>query len=218
MLAWLSVWCEVQTCIWPSWCHCHSLSLASVKSRLVLPFLYRLTRVVLENRAVKRACVCLSFVSLWNQVMCFLVLLGSNFSGAAVFASWHGTVGRCGCSTVSWLRVWCDHSYQAQTWRTMSTDWVQWSASQYFYSYANKGKGSPYSITAHRVPKQVTWVINPAVCCYLVTLVTLKRAASNFAAWWTEAQRVWTVCLRLLPDSIAAAIWTQALLCLSPAR
>ena len=26
---------EVQTCIWPSWCHCHSLSLASVKSRLV---------------------------------------------------------------------------------------------------------------------------------------------------------------------------------------
>ena len=25
----------------PSWCHCHSLSLASVKSRLVLPFWYR---------------------------------------------------------------------------------------------------------------------------------------------------------------------------------
>ena len=33
--AWLSVWSEVQTRIWPSWCHCHSLSLASVKSRLV---------------------------------------------------------------------------------------------------------------------------------------------------------------------------------------
>ena len=40
VLAWLSVWSEVQTCIWPSWCHCHSLSLASVKSRLVLPFWY----------------------------------------------------------------------------------------------------------------------------------------------------------------------------------
>jgi len=26
----------VQTCIWPSWCHCHSLSLTSVKSRFVL--------------------------------------------------------------------------------------------------------------------------------------------------------------------------------------
>jgi len=35
VLAWLSDWSEVQTCIWPSGCHCHSLSLASVKSRLV---------------------------------------------------------------------------------------------------------------------------------------------------------------------------------------
>ena len=46
VLPWLSVWTEVQICIWPSWCHCLSLSLASVKSRLVLPFWYRLTRVV----------------------------------------------------------------------------------------------------------------------------------------------------------------------------
>ena len=38
------LWSEVQTCIWPNWCHCHSLSLATVKSRLVLPFWYRLTR------------------------------------------------------------------------------------------------------------------------------------------------------------------------------
>ena len=29
-LAWLSVWSKVQTCIWPSWCHCHSLSLVCV--------------------------------------------------------------------------------------------------------------------------------------------------------------------------------------------
>ena len=35
VLAWLSVCSKVQTCIWPSGCHCHSLSLASVKSRLV---------------------------------------------------------------------------------------------------------------------------------------------------------------------------------------
>ena len=47
VLAWLSVWSEVQTCICSSWCYCHSLSLASVKSRLVLPFWYRLTWVVL---------------------------------------------------------------------------------------------------------------------------------------------------------------------------
>ena len=40
VLAWLSVCSEVQTC------HCYSLSLASVKSRLVLPFWYWLTQVV----------------------------------------------------------------------------------------------------------------------------------------------------------------------------
>ena len=49
VLAWLSVWSEVQTCIWPSGCHCHSLSLASVKFRLVLPFWYWLTWVVPEK-------------------------------------------------------------------------------------------------------------------------------------------------------------------------
>ena len=57
MLAWLSVWSEVQTCIWPSCCHCHSLSLASVKSRLVLPFWYGLTRVVLDKGPLN-VCMC----------------------------------------------------------------------------------------------------------------------------------------------------------------
>ena len=32
VLAWLSVCSNVQTCMWPSWCHCHSLSLALVLS------------------------------------------------------------------------------------------------------------------------------------------------------------------------------------------
>ena len=51
VLAWLSVWSEVQTC--------HSLSLASVKSRLVLPFWYRLTRVVPDKRPLN-GCVCIN--------------------------------------------------------------------------------------------------------------------------------------------------------------
>ena len=58
VLAWLSVWSEVQTCIWSSWYHCHSLSLASVKSRLVLPFWYRLTQVV-PDKGPLNGCVCL---------------------------------------------------------------------------------------------------------------------------------------------------------------
>ena len=54
MLAWLSFCSELQTCIWPSWYHWHSLFLASVKSRLVLPFWYQCIWVVPEKRAVKR--------------------------------------------------------------------------------------------------------------------------------------------------------------------
>ena len=70
VLAWLSVWSEVQTCIWPSWYHCHSLSLASVKSRLVLPFWYRLTRVVLDKEPLNGCvCVCvLHFLGINNEI------------------------------------------------------------------------------------------------------------------------------------------------------
>ena len=60
-LAWLSIWSEMQTCIWSSWCHCHALSLASVESRLVLPFWYRLTRVVPEKGPLN-GCVCVGLV------------------------------------------------------------------------------------------------------------------------------------------------------------
>jgi len=57
MLVGLSVWSKVQTCICPNWCHYHSLSVASVKSRLVLPFWYRPTQVVQDKGPLNR-CVC----------------------------------------------------------------------------------------------------------------------------------------------------------------
>jgi len=54
VLVWLSVCSQMQiVCIWSSWCHCHPQTpsyLASFKSRLVLPFWYRRTQVVLEKR------------------------------------------------------------------------------------------------------------------------------------------------------------------------
>ena len=64
VLALLSVWSEVLTCIWPSWRHCHSLFLASVKSRLVLPFWYRLTQVAPDEGPLN-GCVCVlcSYIS-----------------------------------------------------------------------------------------------------------------------------------------------------------
>jgi len=80
-MVWLSVWSEVQTCTWPSWCHCHSLSLASQKSRLVLPFWYRLTRVVPEKEPLN-GCVCV-----------FLLNSASETSGFTQFCweSWEKT-------------------------------------------------------------------------------------------------------------------------------
>jgi len=78
---------------------------------------------------------------------------------------------------------------------------------------SKKGKGRPYSITEHRVPELIPVLgsqpaggvshkpggrlpllsARPAV-----TLATLKRAATSFAAWWTKARWVWTVCLKLV--------------------
>ena len=70
MLAWLSVWSEVQSCTWPSWSHCHSLSLASVKSRLVLPFWYRLTWVVPEKVPLN-GCVCIvTYICGYSRYVC----------------------------------------------------------------------------------------------------------------------------------------------------
>jgi len=91
------------------------------------------------------------------------------------------------------------------------------------YMYAKKC--SLYSITERRVPELVLVLgSQPAgdvshkpggrlpllSARHAVTPATLKRATTSFAAWWTEAGWMWTVCLRLLPDSVATAIWTRA--------
>ena len=64
VLAWLLVWSDVQICIWPSWCHCHSLSLDSVQSRWIFPSWYRLTWVV-PDKGPLNGCVCVC-------VLCFI--------------------------------------------------------------------------------------------------------------------------------------------------
>jgi len=61
--------------------------------------------------------------------------------------------------------------------------------------WSKKGKGSPYSITQRRVLELIP-VLGSQPCGRLpllsarptVTLTTLKRAATSFAAWRTEAQ------------------------------
>jgi len=86
------------------------------------------------------------------------------------------------------------------------------------HTYVKKGKGSTYSITERRVTELIL-VLGSQPACEVshkpgsrlpllsaspaVNLANLKRAgATNFAAWWTEARCVWTVCLRLVLISI----------------
>ena len=105
--------------------------------------------------------------------------------------------------------------------RRFGVDVEHWSLS----ITCNKDKRSPYLAAESRVPELIpVFGSQPAgdvshkpggrlpllSARPAVTLATLTRAAANSAAWWTEARWVWTVCLRLLPDSVAAAIWTQA--------
>ena len=75
VLAWLSAWSEVQTCIWPSGCQCYSLSLASVKSSLVLPFWYRSTRVV-PDEVPLNGCVCGTIFMSCSLFTCLLYWWG----------------------------------------------------------------------------------------------------------------------------------------------
>jgi len=80
VLAWLSVWCDVHICIWPSWCQCHSLSLASVKSRLVFTFLVPAHLGSPGQRAVRWVCVS---ITLW---LCGWV--GNHMSGVTLKWRW----------------------------------------------------------------------------------------------------------------------------------
>ena len=89
VLAWLSVWSEVQTCIWSSWCHCHSLSLASMKSRLVFTFLVTAHLGSPGKRAVKRVCVCIC-VKLYS---CQTILIMSWAAITGIYILWFRALG-----------------------------------------------------------------------------------------------------------------------------
>jgi len=81
VLARLSVWREVQTCTQPSWCHWHSLSLASVKSRLFLPFWYRLTWVVPDKGPLNGRCVCVCVRTFYRCDRSWIVGRGAKGGG-----------------------------------------------------------------------------------------------------------------------------------------
>ena len=120
VLAWLSVWSEVLICIWLSWCHCYSPSLASVKSILVLPFWYWLTCIVPEKRPLN-GCVC--EVEGWAglggcsymPIVLFAEVVGMTSSEDFLFSvhPWLLCAAVAGCETVGDCRAsqdcvrWC---------------------------------------------------------------------------------------------------------------
>ena len=81
VLAWLSVWNKVQTCTWPSWCLCHSLSLASVKSWFLFIFLVPAYPGSSGRRAVKRVYV---YVAMVYVCLCMSLLLVTGIRCAEV--------------------------------------------------------------------------------------------------------------------------------------
>jgi len=58
VLAWLSVWSEVRTCIWPSWCHLPLTVSCFSKIQIGFTFLVPAHLGSPGQRAVKRVCVC----------------------------------------------------------------------------------------------------------------------------------------------------------------
>ena len=100
------VWSEVQTCIWPSWCHRHKLSLASVKSRVVLPFWYRLIRVV-SDKGPLNCCVCmfpwyfLTLVAL-IPMLCYSFEAHIFISGTSTLSEWQKTEINADSTSMVW--------------------------------------------------------------------------------------------------------------------
>ena len=111
VLAWFSVWSEVQTCIWPSRCHCHSLSLALVKSRLVLLFLVPAHLGGPRKRAIKWVCVCVCVVT-WqinpSSCMWWGLTIHTN--------TWHTQTANGRVQLLRMLIAWhCPHSPTVRT-------------------------------------------------------------------------------------------------------
>jgi len=77
-MEWLSVRGNVQFCIWPSWCHCHTVS-CSGKMQIHLPFLYWITRVVMNKWPLNRCCfiVCFTHVYIWWNIKDILLNIHS---------------------------------------------------------------------------------------------------------------------------------------------
>ena len=158
----------MQTC----WCHCHSLSLASVKSRLVLPFWYLPTQVVLE-KGLLNGCVCL-----WSSEWVSWVLIAVD-----VCTPWHSSSERS---------PWTSQSLPQQPAPDVTT------ASQ---PPASSGRGLPsflchfccYWISSFSPPscwKQAWWAKYYASVSYFLFIFNHSCRTSNLEIYWTGLRQI----------------------------
>ena len=178
MLVWLSVWSEVQiVCIWSSWRHCHPKtpsSLASYKSRLVLPFWYRLTQVVLEKRPLNG---CSSIVT--SERTTITSINQTNNKPQQLYdTAWQGPL-QFSASSYSFLPN-CDQdhtenkqlqlkpqSYTVYTMRTNRPKWTQCTVKKVKVARTRLPSVGFQSWSRFlAVSLQVTWVINTTVGCH----------------------------------------------------
>ena len=135
VLAWLSIWSKVQTCVWPSWCHCHSLSLASAKSRLVLPFWYWPIQIVPDKGPLNG---------------CLLVAIHDSLNTA----SWRPAVHICDQPT----RACCLFRTEGQPW--WQEFCCQWTSRVEQFSCGNAfmwRHGGDFQKTSEDISVQLSW-------------------------------------------------------------
>jgi len=75
ILAWLSVWSEVQIiCIWFSWCQwtCNLIISCFIKIQNGLPFQCQLTHVVLEKRPLNGKYNCYYYIKVVNVLVAII--------------------------------------------------------------------------------------------------------------------------------------------------
>jgi len=128
MLAWLCVWVMVQICIWSSWCHCHSLSLAPANPDWF--YLPSFTFLVPAHPGSPRqnpegrkmvvcipVCVCAPIVffskaNLWDQL---------KIRKIVTLYMWHG------CQFNGHVLVWVGPSPNLSGSKTKILQWCQWA-------------------------------------------------------------------------------------------
>jgi len=122
MLACLCVWVKVQICIWPSWCHCHSLFLAPVNPDWF--YLPGFTFLVLAHtgspgqnpRGLKNCCVC----------ACGLMYLGQNLLLFLIHVELSQLMHVRVCRIVlSFEKVMCLQCFDAVGWAS-GLQWTEW--------------------------------------------------------------------------------------------